>query len=108
MDVPQVTKQISLRNARMLGWLLEKAHTALKREREPRMTRFLAEQLAMSHWFSKKRAEELLGYKELVSTEEGLERLVRWLRQEEQGQGKPCRDCWKGDSCSCPGPSSVL
>ena len=108
MGVPQVTKRISLRNARMLGWLLEKAHTALKREHEPRMTRFLAEQLAMSHWFSKKRAEELLGYQELVSTEEGLYRLVRWLRQEEQGQGKPCRDCWKGDSCSCPGPSSVL
>jgi nucleoside-diphosphate-sugar epimerase len=36
----------------------------------------------MSHWFSRKQTENLLGYKEQVSTEEGLERLTAWLRQE--------------------------
>ncbi|MCI5128363.1 MAG: 3-beta hydroxysteroid dehydrogenase, partial [Candidatus Electrothrix sp. AUS3] len=50
---------------------------------EPKMTRFLAEQLAMSHWFSKKKAATLLGYQEKVSTETGMERLIAWLRQEE-------------------------
>ena len=45
------------------------------------MTRFLAEQLAMSHWFSKKKAETLLGYREKVSTELGVERLIVWLQE---------------------------
>jgi nucleoside-diphosphate-sugar epimerase len=76
MNVPPVTKQISLGKAKAAGWLLEQVYAALKIEREPKMTRFLAEQLAMSHWFSRKQAETLLGYKEQVSTEEGLERLT--------------------------------
>ncbi|WP_420209291.1 NAD-dependent epimerase/dehydratase family protein [Candidatus Electronema sp. JC] len=82
MNVSPVTKQISLEKAKAVGWLLEKVYAALKIEREPKMTRFLAEQLAMSHWFSKQQAETLLGYQEQVSTEEGLERLTAWLRQD--------------------------
>ena len=81
-DVPPVTKQISLKKAKTVGWLLEQVYAALKIEREPKMTRFLAEQLAMSHWFSKQQAADLLGYQEQVSTEEGLDRLTAWLRQE--------------------------
>jgi nucleoside-diphosphate-sugar epimerase len=80
LDVPPVTKRISLRNAKAAGWLLEKIYAAMRIEREPKMTRFLAEQLAMSHWFSHQQAETLLGYKELVSTDEGLERLIKQLR----------------------------
>jgi len=48
-------------------------------EKEPRMTRFLAEQLAKSHWFSIDRARRDLGYAPRVSTSEGLERVVEWL-----------------------------
>lgn len=81
MHVPPVTKRISLKKAKAVGWLLEKVYAAFKIEREPKMTRFLAEQLAMSHWFSHQQAETLLGYKEQVSTEEGLERLAAWLGQ---------------------------
>ena len=40
------------------------------------MTRFIAHQLADSHWFSHRKAQQLLGYQPLVSTEEGLARLV--------------------------------
>ena len=81
MNVPQVTKRISLRQAKAVGWLLETVYAALRLEREPKMTRFLAEQLALSHWFSKEQAARLLGYSEQVSTAEGMERLVAWLRQ---------------------------
>ena len=80
VNVPPVTKQISLGKAKAVGWLMEQVYASLKIKREPKMTRFLAEQLAMSHWFSKKRAETLLGYKEQVSMEEGLSQLIRWLR----------------------------
>jgi nucleoside-diphosphate-sugar epimerase len=81
LDVPPVKKKISLGNAKAAGWLLEKLHTFLRIQREPKMTRFLAEQLAMSHWFSKKQAETLLGYQERVSTEQGVERVVYWLQR---------------------------
>ena len=81
MEVPPVRSRIGLKTAKMIGWLLEQGHSILDSEQEPKMTRFLAEQLAMSHWFSKKKAERLLGYQEQVSTEVGMERLVAWLRR---------------------------
>ncbi|WPD24786.1 MAG: NAD-dependent epimerase/dehydratase family protein [Candidatus Electrothrix scaldis] len=82
MDVPPVTSQVGLGTAKTVGWLLEKGSVLLGKTQEPKMTRFLAEQLAMSHWFSKKKAETLLGYQEKVSTELGMERLIAWLQQE--------------------------
>jgi nucleoside-diphosphate-sugar epimerase len=81
MEVPPVTAKVGLGAAKTIGWLLEKGYAVLGKTQEPRMTRFLAEQLAMSHWFSKKKAETLLGYREKISTEVGMERLVRWLRK---------------------------
>ncbi len=82
MEVPPIQHKISLRTAKSLGWLLEKMYTLLKKDQEPKMTRFLAEQLAMSHWFKKDQARDLLGYSEQVSTAQGMERLVSWLHQE--------------------------
>ncbi len=84
MAVPPVTSRISLSKAKAAGWLLEKIYGTLNIRREPKMTRFLAEQLAMSHWFSRKKAEELLGYREKVTTEQGMERLIDWLRKAEK------------------------
>jgi nucleoside-diphosphate-sugar epimerase len=80
--LPPVRKKVSLSTARSLGWLLEKGYTLLKKEEEPQMTRFLAEQLAMSHWFKKDQARALLGYSEQVSSAQGMERLVAWLADE--------------------------
>ena len=45
------------------------------------MTRFLAEQLAKSHYFSIENAQKDLGYKPIVSTTEGLRRTVQWLKK---------------------------
>ncbi|MCI5124403.1 MAG: NAD-dependent epimerase/dehydratase family protein [Candidatus Electrothrix sp. AR5] len=84
MEVPPVTSQVGLKTAKALGWLLEKGHSLLGSTQEPKMTRFLAEQLAMSHWFSKEKVENLLGYREKVSTEVGMERLIKWLREEQR------------------------
>ncbi len=81
MEIPQVTAQISLSQAKAAGWLLEKIYSSLKIKQEPKMTCFLAEQLAMSHWFSKNKAANLLDYREKVSSEQGMEQLVLWLRQ---------------------------
>jgi len=46
------------------------------------MTRFLAEELATSHWFDIEAARRDLGYKPEVSMEEGLRRLKEWLEQD--------------------------
>lgn len=85
MKVPIVRKRIHLSDAKAFGWLLETLYTALMIKREPKMTRFLAEQLALSHWFSKKQAQTVLGYTPQVTTAEGMNRLIAWL-QEEAGQ----------------------
>jgi len=75
-EIPPVTKQIGFRSAYAAGWVLEWIHRAARLSAEPRMTRFLAEQLARSHWFSIARAENDLGYRPNISIEEGVERLV--------------------------------
>jgi nucleoside-diphosphate-sugar epimerase len=80
MDVPEVSTHLSLGKAKAIGWLLEKVYGTLQIEQEPKMTRFLAEQLALSHWFSRKNAITLLGYSEKVTTEQGVERLICWLQ----------------------------
>ncbi len=81
MDIDQVTARVSLGKAKVAGWMLEKIYTALHLSGEPRMTRFLAEQLALSHWFSRNSAEVLLGYTEQVTTRQGGDRLITWLAQ---------------------------
>jgi nucleoside-diphosphate-sugar epimerase len=43
------------------------------------MTRFLAAQLARSHWYDIAAAREAFGYQPAVSTAEGMRRLGLWL-----------------------------
>ena len=61
--------------ALLAGWVLEKLHTLLRRDDEPRMTRFVARQLSTAHWFDISAAKRDLGYRPEVSMEEGLRRL---------------------------------
>lgn len=82
LDIPLVSQKISFKKAYFAGMILEKVYAFLGRSEEPPMTRFLAEQLAKSHWFSVKKAARDFGYAPLVSSEEGMERLVRWIRTE--------------------------
>ena len=64
----------------ILGALVESIHLALKLPGEPRMTRFLAEELSTSHWFDISAARRELKYEPQVSMEEGLRRLQPWLQ----------------------------
>ncbi len=79
LGIAPVVKKTPFPLAYGAGLLLETGHRFLRPDKEPRMTRFLAEQLAMSHYFSTERARKDLGYTPLVSTEEGMERLLEWL-----------------------------
>lgn len=80
MGIAPVTRRIPFPLAYVVGTLLEVQATVRRQQNEPRMTRFLAHQLAQSHWFCHQKAEQVLGYREQVSTEAGMEQLVAWLR----------------------------
>ncbi len=84
MEISPVEKKVSYKTAYAVGALLEFLYRpALLAgwQQEPPMTRFVAGQLAKSHCFCHRAAIEELGYKERVSTEEGLKRSVQWLRE---------------------------
>jgi nucleoside-diphosphate-sugar epimerase len=74
--LPVVRKKISFRTAYTIGAILEFIYHGLRIHREPLMTRFMALQLAKSHWFSIKAAEKDLDFHPLVSTAAGLRRTI--------------------------------
>ena len=73
--LPPVRKAIPFRTAWWLGLVLETVHRSFRLPGEPRMTRFLAAQLAKDHYFDIRRARQDFGYQPAVSTAEGMRRL---------------------------------
>ena len=67
--------RIGFRAAWRLGHALETVYRVLGKKDEPPMTRFVAAQLAKDHYFDISAARDLLGYRPLVSNEQGLEEL---------------------------------
>lgn len=80
MDIEKVQASISFPVAYRLGGILEAIYKIFRLKKEPKMTRFLAEQLAKSHYFSIENARNDLGYEAVISTKEGLQRTVQWLK----------------------------
>lgn len=74
-----VKGKIPFRVAWLIGAVLEFFYRTFNISGEPQMTRFLAEAVATSHWFDISAAKKDLGYRPRVTTEEGLERLEKWL-----------------------------
>lgn len=72
---PPVDKTIPFRAAYAIGVVCEGLWSLLPLKGEPPMTRFLAEQLSTSHWYSMAPATRDFGYVPKVSMAEGLERL---------------------------------
>ncbi len=79
--LPHVRKLVPFPAAYAVGGVLEVAYRWLRKSDEPLMTRFLACQLAMDHYFSLKNAETDLGYRPQVSTHQGMLRLRAWLHK---------------------------
>ena len=86
---PPVSKSISPAAAYAIGRVCEWIFTLLGLDSDPPMTRFMARELATSHWFDISAAKKDLGYQPEVSTEEGLWRLAQWLRKPKaEGAGR--------------------
>jgi nucleoside-diphosphate-sugar epimerase len=80
-DVPPVRKSISFGAAWRVGMAMEFVYGALRMKAEPRMTRFLAAQLAKHHYFDIHRARNDFGYSPQISSAEGMQRLAEELSQ---------------------------
>ena len=73
--LPPVTRKVSPGLAYAAGAVLETVYRLFGARSEPRMTRFVARQLATAHWFDLGAAKRDLGYTPQVSFEEGMRRL---------------------------------
>ena len=82
--LPPVTRKIPKFAAITAGAAFELLHLTLRRRGEPRMTRFVAKELATAHWFDIYAAKRELGYTPKVSITEGLQKLEQWLRETNQ------------------------
>ena len=76
---PPVTRTISPTAAYCIGAILEWAYRTFGISGEPRMTRFIARELATSHWFDISAAKRDLAYTAEISIDEGMKRLKAWL-----------------------------
>ncbi|NZA24766.1 NAD-dependent epimerase/dehydratase family protein [Luteimonas sp. SJ-92] len=75
---PEVTGTVPFRVAYAVGAICEGVWPLLRLRGEPPMTRFLAEQLATTHWYDMTPATRDFGYVPRVSVHEGLTRLKEW------------------------------
>lgn len=80
VGIPKVTRRISYRKAYLVGRVCETVYRLAGLRGEPPMTRFLAGQLAKSHYFDISAARRDLGYEPSVGNEEAVSRLVEWLK----------------------------
>lgn len=71
---------ISFASAYRIGATLEVVYKLFRRKSEPPMTRFVAAQLALDHYFSIDRAKRLLNYQPQVDRDAEFERCQPWLR----------------------------
>ncbi len=78
--VPVPKRSISFAAAYRLGGVLEAVYGALRIGREPPMTRFVAAQLAMDHYFDISRARRLLDYQPSVDRDAELARCAAYLK----------------------------
>lgn len=77
-----VTRSMPRKVAWFIGGCLESLYRILQITREPKMTRFVADELSTAHWFDISAARKDLGYAPGVTMKEGLDRLEAWLRAE--------------------------
>ncbi|MFC1744914.1 NAD-dependent epimerase/dehydratase family protein [Candidatus Riflebacteria bacterium] len=74
-NIPAIKGKISANTAYYAGMFLEGVYSILGLSGEPPMTRFLASELAKSHWYNISKAKKDFGYEVKVDTEEGYKLL---------------------------------
>lgn len=80
--LPPETRSVPLQAALVAGFVLEGLHRLRPSANGPAMTRFIARNLAATHWYDISAARRDLGYEPKVSIAEGLERLRSWFEDQ--------------------------
>jgi nucleoside-diphosphate-sugar epimerase len=80
VDLPPVKRAVSYRFAYATGTMLEVWYKLFGLKSEPVMTRFLASQLARSHYFDITAAKRDFGYSPKIDMKEGMSRLAKDLK----------------------------
>ena len=81
LGIPRITRQVPLWVVRGAGAILELAHRTLPLPGEPFVTRFLASEVAMSHYYDISRAKRDLGYRPRLTMAEAICRTIAFLRR---------------------------
>jgi nucleoside-diphosphate-sugar epimerase len=76
--VPEPRLRLPAWLARAAGTVVDGVWAAARRQDDPPITRFLAEQLTTAHWFDQRRTRERLQWAPEVSLDEGFDRLAEW------------------------------
>ena len=77
--LPPVSRSIPPGVALTIGAICEALWSVIRLPGEPPMTRFVAREMATAHWFDISAARRDLGYNPVISINEGLKRLEKWL-----------------------------
>lgn len=77
--LPPVERSIPVAAAVAVGHVFETIHRWLPMTGDPRMTPFLAQNLATAHWYDISAAKRDLGYRPRVGIDEGMARLREWF-----------------------------
>lgn len=88
LGLPPIRRHISLQMARTAGAFWETVYRVLRLKGEPRITRFLASELALSHYYDISRAKSAFDYAPQFTMAQAREKTLAWLAQQ-NGIGLP-------------------
>jgi nucleoside-diphosphate-sugar epimerase len=80
LGLPEIKRRLSIRTAVAIGGALEFAWNTFRLDGEPPLTRSVARNLGISHWYSIEEAVRDFGYAPPVTANEGFERTVAWFK----------------------------
>jgi nucleoside-diphosphate-sugar epimerase len=80
LDIPQPKLRVPLNVARAAGAAMEFVYKTFKIEGEPRLTRFLASELAMDHYYDISRARRDFGYEPQIDMDEATRQTIEYLK----------------------------
>ncbi len=80
--IPMVTESVPYKTAYRVGAFLEAVYKFIPPIIEPPMTRFVAGQLAFSHYFNISAARKDFGYKPVIDPADAFDKTMEWLRSE--------------------------
>ncbi len=82
LNIPPLKHRISLPVARTIGAAMEFVYRTFRLPGEPKMTRFLASELAMDHYYDISRAKRDFDYQPQYSMDKALEKTLAFLQSQ--------------------------